>query len=202
LEVSTALASSLQLKPGDHVTIPGRRLTVAAIEEIVKGDGFFIRPDGYTRQSAGATLNTTAEVAKLERTVDGLRVVFTAQGDGDDFDCDEVKSMLLGRLVTQGQAVGCSFNGSFRYDGKGDSHHELVFTVVETKPSQIIKITNGPQAAGLLGLSKKSTGTEDPKSPRMAKASGIQKSQENAKAIRKKNSRLRSSLSKISTHYR
>jgi len=143
-EVSQPLANTLHLARGDHVTIHGKRFTVAPVE-IVKGEGYFIRPDSYTRQSAGATLNATVEVTKVDKVVEGFRIVLTMEEGSEYLDGDEVKSMLLGTFVAQGQTVACNFNGDTRLDGKGNSCHNVIFTVIETKPSPIVKITKNTQ---------------------------------------------------------
>ena len=140
VEASMPLANTLHLVRGDHVKIQGKRFTVAAVEEIAKGEGYFIRPDSYTRQSAGATLNATVEVSRIEKAVEGLRIVLTSERAPENLDGDEIKSILLGRLVAQGQLVACKFNGNIRLDSKGDSRHDVVLTVIETKPSPIVKI--------------------------------------------------------------
>ena len=144
-EVSMPLANTLHLARGDYITIHGKRFTASAVEEIVKGEGYFIRPDGYTRQSAGATLNATVEVGKIEKLIEGSRVVLTSEEGADSLDGDEVKAMLLGRLVAKGQLVASSFDGNTCDNGKVGTYHEIVFTVVDTKPSSVVKISKVTQ---------------------------------------------------------
>jgi hypothetical protein len=73
-----------------------------------------------------------------------LRVVLTFNAEYNDLDVDEVKSIMLGTVVAQGQVVARNFENSL-LDGKSSSHHNVVFTAVETKPTQIVKITKTTQ---------------------------------------------------------
>jgi hypothetical protein len=139
-EASKSLALSLGLKIGDHVSVQGKRVAVAAVADIVNGDGHFIRPDGYTRQSVGATLHTTVEIGRIPKISECLRAIFAPDKENGTLDGDDIKSPLLGRVMIQGQLVACRLTKSADLNERS-SYSDLVLTVVETKPSSIVKVT-------------------------------------------------------------
>ena len=143
-EASRSLALGLGLKIGDHVTVQGKRTAVAAVTEIVNGDECFIRPDTYTRQSVGATLHNTVEISRILKINECLRAILAPDKENDKLDEDEVKSTLLGRIIVQGQLVACRLIGSADPQ-EASSSLNLVLTVVETKPSSIVKVTRNTQ---------------------------------------------------------
>ena len=145
-EASKPLAAALALKIGDQAVIYGKRSAVATVTELVNGDDPFVRVDGHTRASIGTALNSTVEVRRLQTCPAGVRAILALLGKNDPTGLDEenVKSILLGRVVAQGQIVACHYSGAHDLQG-GCLSLELTLTVTETRPSSIIKITRNTQ---------------------------------------------------------
>ena len=145
-EASKPIAKALALKIGDQAVIHGKRSAVVTVTEVVNGDDFFVRVDGHTRSSIGSALNSTVEVRRLQTCPAGVRAVLTPAGKNDPTSLSEedVKSILLGRVVAQGQIVACHYASTHDRQDQCLSL-ELAFTVTETKPSSIIKISKNTQ---------------------------------------------------------
>jgi transitional endoplasmic reticulum ATPase len=146
-EASKAMADCLGLRIGDCATIKGRGTAVANVRDVVNGADSFIRVDNYTRQSLGASPNGKVEVGVLASVSEGARVILTPASDKRETPIlgeGELSALFCGRAVARGQLLAARL-GTNDSEGRCLAFKELAFTVIEAKPTAIVRLTKNTQ---------------------------------------------------------
>ncbi|MBC7109522.1 MAG: AAA family ATPase, partial [Archaeoglobi archaeon] len=145
VRIDREVMRKLGIQTGDFVEITGEKSAYAKVlprdprEEIY--DPEVIRMDGYLRRAAGVGIGDRVTVRKTE-VKEAQRVVLAPAGEFQISRPETLKNVLRNSLMNMPVWQGMNFRYSGMYGMIGEP---FVFTVVQTRPSGVVVVTERTQ---------------------------------------------------------